>query len=735
MLSLKSVLHIFVYVVVVCPLLEIRCHARGKIAEELYEENGEHTHTTEPPCAVCPRGGVCVPRVQCPAHLRPGSSNPLCHLQGTDTIGVCCFTGHHHAAEADRKLRSSAISVDDVKESHQLSRKKVAEWFRVAEKLYEEYNAIVNVSSPSYGHHLSMVTYDGRVEELGRGAFLNLFATQELKSRQAIDDRELALGLTDHTDGIWAMRTSTSRLPLPSARAVSQRVLAEGSRPSRTLNMMFMQFGQFIAHDVSAGTVFTMGDGKPISCCVGEGRETMPEDRRHWACAPIEIEPNDPFYSHFRQRCMNFVRTQLTAAADCSVGYAKQMNGATHFPDLSHLYGSTADKLDSLKAPGGLLKVFNDYGRDLPPTTDRSECLSVKGAPCFDSGDNHGNQVISLTALHTIWTREHNRVARTLSRLNPNWSEDTVFQETRRILQAEFQNVIYKEWLPLLLGPRIVQLFQLLPATGYSKDYDPRVNPSVTAEFSSAAMRFGHSVVDGKVIIPNPRDGDIYEAISIPEIMFQPSRLRLMHFLDRLIIGVSMQPMQSVDPFVTEGLSRYMFRGGNPYGLDLAAINLQRGRDHGVRSYNHYRRLCGLEPFIDFKQYSPIAAQRLSSVYGTPEDVDLWIGGLLEAPVEGGVVGETFAQILADQFAKLRRGDRYFYEHGPDTNPGAFTPSQLAEIKKVSFARILCDNRDGTEFIVQSPNAFLRSDLAGNEPIPCDSPLIPSMDLSRFGEV
>ncbi|CAG5033888.1 unnamed protein product [Parnassius apollo] len=667
------------------------------------------------------------------------------------------------SGESDKLMRSSPITTDDIKSVHKRSRQKVAEWFRKADELLKGNTSIVNVTAPSYGHHLSMVIYDERAQKLGEGGLLNLFAAQELKSRQAISDDELALGLTDQTDGpfcpplpncpaaasryrplggecnndqnptwgaintgyerllppdysdgIWAMRTSVVGLPLPSPRTVSHSLLLDGSHPSRTQNLMFMQFGQFIAHDISAGVVFTLGDNKPIACCSGDGEYSIPADQQHWACAPIEIDTNDSFYGRFHHRCINFVRTQLAPARDCSVGYAKQMNGATHYLDLSHLYGSTSEKLESLKAPGGLLRVFNDYGRDLPPTTDRKECVTVKdGAACFDSGDNHANQVISLTVLHTIWTREHNRVARALSRMNPIWTEERIFQETRRILQAEFQHIIYNEWLPLLLGPQLMQLFHLYPARGYSAAYDPQVNPSLTAEFSTAAMRFGHSIVDGKIMIPSPRSGDMYEMISLPEIMFQPSRLRLVPFLDRLLIGLSVQPMQSVDPFVTEGLTQYMFRGVNPFGLDLAAINIQRGRDYGVRSYNHYRRLCGLEPFTDFKQYSPMAAQRLSSVYNSPEDVDLWIGGLLEEPVEGGVVGATFAQMIADQFSRLKRGDRYFYENGPDTNPGAFTSSQLAEIKKVTFSRLICDNRDGVEFLTQSPNAFLRADLPG----------------------
>ncbi|XP_068622326.1 chorion peroxidase [Battus philenor] len=778
MFTLKSVLSTFLYVCTVCPLLK----ALGHIRVQAYHEKIGYAHSTVPPCDVCPRQGYCVPKIQCPAHVRPGADNPQCHLEVSDEIGVCCYTGQLHAAETDRKARVASISTEDSKSVHKSARERVAQWLTAADRLLKGNLSVLNAAAPGYGHYLSTVSYDERAQKLGHGGLINLFAVQELKSRQAISEDDLALGLTDHkdgpfcpilpscpitanryrapggecnnfqnptwgatntaferllppdySDGVWEMRTSTVGLPLPSPRTVTHMLLLDASNPSKTHNMMFMQFGQFIAHDISAGVVFTMGDNSPISCCSADGTDLLPEHLRHWACAPIEIDPEDPFYERFRQRCLNFVRTQLAPASDCSVGYAKQMNGVTHYTDLSQLYGSTPEKMASMRAAGGLLKVFNDYGRDLPPITDRKECLSeAEGAPCFDSGDNHANQIVSLTALHTIWTREHNRVAKILSRFHPNWTEEVVFYEARRILQAEFQHIIYNEWLPLLLGPHIISLFHLSPTIGYASGYDPRVNPSMTAEFSAAAMRFGHSIVDGNIMIPLPKGDEIYEKISIPELMFQPSRLRLMPFLDRLLVGMSLQPMQSADPFMTEGLSRYMFRGVNPYGLDLGAINIQRGRDYGVRSYNHYRRLCGLEPFVDFKQYSPIAAQRLSSVYQSPEDVDLWIGGLLEAPVEGGVVGVTFAHIIADQFSRLKKGDRYFYEYGPNVNPGAFTLSQLAEIKKIKFARLLCDNRDGEEFSTQSPNAFLRSDLPGNRPVSCDSSLIPAIDLNKF---
>ncbi|XP_075976327.1 chorion peroxidase [Anticarsia gemmatalis] len=778
MKEFKLILRVFLYVVVVCPM--VKGQARGERNHVLQRQ--EHLHKKEPPCAACPRHGRCVPKVSCPAQLRPGSYNPECHTD--HYVGVCCFTGSQHAAEHERTPRSSStISVEDVKASHQHSHKRLSELMSEANKLLEHsVHTVVNSTSPSFGHHLSMVTTDDRANALGRGGLMNMFAAQELKARQAISDDEVALDLIGHTDGpfcmppptcdpnsryrsmggdcnslvtptwgsvhssfqrllppdysdgIWAMRSASSGLPLPSARQVSSTLLLDGSHPSATHNLLFMQFGQFIAHDTSAGVVFTAGNRSAISCCTASGTP-LPPELQHFACAPIMAATDDPFYSQFGQTCMNFVRVQLAPASDCSVGYGKQMNGATHFPDLSHLYGSSQEKCSSLRAPGGRLNTFKDYGRELPPITERKECMTVKeGAACFESGDNHGNQIISLTVLHTIFTREHNRIAKALSALNPLWDEDTVFLETRRILQAVFQHIIYNEWLPLLLGPELVQTFNLAPSAGYSSSYDPHMNPSLTSEFSSAAMRFGHSVVDGRIVIPNPSRGGVYETISIPEVMFQPSRMRLRHFLDRLLIGLTSQPMQTVDPFVTEGLTRYMFHGGNPYGVDLASINIQRGRDHGVRSYNEYRRLVGLQPYSEFQEFPPSAAQRLSTVYERPEDIDLWVGGLLEAPVDGGLVGPVFANIIADQFSRLKRGDRYYYEYAPDVNPGGFTPNQLEEIKKVTISRLICDNSDGIELFALPPEGFLRADLPRNEPAPCNSPRIPSMDLNVFGQ-
>lgn len=158
-------------------------------------------------------------------------------------------------------------------------------------------------------------------------------------------------------------------------------------------------------------------------------------------------------------------------------------------------------------------------------------------------------------------------------------------------------------------------------------------------------------------------------------------------------------------------MSRFLFRGNNPFGLDLAAINIQRGRDHAIRPYNDYLEVSGHSRVARFEDFGPELGAKLAEVYHHPDDIDLWIGGLMESARGDGLVGPTFSDIIADQFSKLRRGDRYFYEHNPTINPGAFTSEQLHELKKASLARLICDNSDSIQRA--SPKSFVQPDVAG----------------------
>lgn len=91
----------------------------------------------------------------------------------------------------------------------------------------------------------------------------------------------------------------------------------------------------------------------------------------------------------------------------------------------------------------------------------------------------------------------------------------------------------------------------------------------------------------------------------------------------------------------------------------------------------------------------------------------MWIGGLIEAARADSLVGHTFAEIIADQFSRLRRGDRYFHEHSPESNPGAFSPDQLQQIRLSSMARLICDNADGRALRSVGPQGFVQADFPG----------------------
>lgn len=96
------------------------------------------------------------------------------------------------------------------------------------------------------------------------------------------------------------------------------------------------------------------------------------------------------------------------------------------------------------------------------------------------------------------------------------------------------------------------------------------------------------------------------EVINIPDVMFNPSRLRQRHFYDELFRGLSNQPMQEIDSSITHGLTRYLFRSGKPFGLDLASFNIQRGRDHALRTYNDYLEVSGRSRIKDFMAFGEV---------------------------------------------------------------------------------------------------------------------------------
>lgn len=206
--------------------------------------------------------------------------------------------------------------------------------------------------------------------------------------------------------------------------------------------------------------------------------------------------------------------------------------------------------------------------------------------------------------------------------------------------------------------------------------------------------------------------------------------------LDRLIIGFCNQGIQRRDEFICNELTNHLFQSpngnANGFGMDLAAINIQRGRDHGIPSFTAWREPCGLKPIKNWNDLKTITSSflvnRLRAVYRHVDDVDLYSAGLAEKPVRGGIVGPTFACIIAQQFANLRKGDRFWYENGGFES--SFTPAQLQQIRKLTYAHVLCQTTNDIDTI--QPYVFLNADHTNNARIKCDDPLIDNFDVTPW---
>merc|ERR1711976_618051 len=120
--------------------------------------------------------------------------------------------------------------------------------------------------------------------------------------------------------------------------------------------------------------------------------------------------------------------------------------------------------------------------------------------------------------------------------------------------------------------------------------------------------------------------------------------------------------------------------------------------------------------------------EKLKSVYRSVDDIDLYVGGFLEAAHGDSILGPVFKCIIGDQFARLKKGDRYFYDLGVDTNT-RFSQQELDQIRKASLARLICDNSD-----VDSVQPFvLKLPLSNANAIrSCNEQTIPRVNLDIF---
>jgi len=283
-----------------------------------------------------------------------------------------------------------------------------------------------------------------------------------------------------------------------------------------------------------------------------------------------------------------------------------------------------------------------------------------------------------LTCLHTLFVREHNRLCDELRKHRRRFEGDEqLYQHARKIVGGLMQTITYTEFIPALLGKKALTHFG---------GYNQNVNPGIANIFSTGCYRLGHSMLSPLVQRAGGSPLPFQDTFWKPEIVEKNG-------IDPFLAGLATQKMQELDTKAVTDVRSFLFHDNPniPKGafLDLAALNIQRGRDHGLPDYNQCRIDYGLPPKCRFEEISSDldTQERLKHAYGSVDLIDPWIGGLAEDHHGNAIVGQFFFHVLKDQFERLRDGDRFWFE-----NDLALSDKEIAGIRRTKLSDVIKRN-------------------------------------------
>ncbi len=544
----------------------------------------------------------------------------------------------------------------------------------------------------------------------------------------------LRVAPTNYADGISSMATG------PSMRYVSNRVFNDAGQnifSKDGITQWGWVWGQFLDHDFGL------------------------RDERSAENAPIGFDQADPLEAFANDLgAIGFARTPAAPGTGVNTP-RQQVNTLSSFIDASNVYGVDPQRLEWLRV-GPVDGDMSNNGARLMLTADGFlPSVDARGdpstAPAMDlmgplvgtpnravvAGDVRANENIALTALHTLFAREHNRI---VASLPSSLSAEERFQIARRVVGAEIQYITYTQFLPAL-GVR------LDPYHGY----DPTVNPGLSNEFAVVGYR-AHSMIHGEFdttvpagtysdaqlaafaaqqVVVKPNGDQVTLEIPLAAAFGTPDLLKDLG-LGPVFQSLSQRQYEN-DEQIDNALRSVLFQIPKPgvpdpavcgvpvvnpdcfSGVsDLGAIDIARGRDHGLPTYNDLRRAYGLAPktsFVDItgevtqrfpidpliNQRDPIndpnildfvelrdadgnvvapdseqaqeevvtgvrrttVAARLKAIYGTVDRLDAFVGMVSERHVKHTEFGELQLAIWTKQFTALRDGDRFFYRNDP----------------------------------------------------------------------
>lgn len=502
----------------------------------------------------------------------------------------------------------------------------------------------------------------------------------------------------------------------PNARDISNRVGAQNGRiqNGRSLSDFIWQWGQFITHDIDL-------------------TQTDPAN----GTAHITInDPNDPMaLAGFIPFNRSNFDPSTSKVEDNVVLARQQINQVTSFIDASQVYGSDQIRADTLRTfSGGKLKMssgnllsFNTGG--LPNDNNGP----IPDSRLFLAGDVRANEQVGLTAMHTIFAREHNRLTELIDNstafnlpTDPTLRDIQIYETARKIVGAEMQMITYNEFLPAFLGDRAPNPERFR--------YRVSEDPDITQTFAHALFRFGHSMNSPSLELRDT-DGSQAGTLELRNAFFNPDFFNPAQSgdpgnVDRILMGMAGQLAEENDIKFVDEVRNFLFGPPEAGGIDLAALDIQRGRDHGLPSYNETRRSYGVTEVTSVTDITsdPEIQQALIYLYdldsnpGNIENIDLFVGAMAEDHLPGTSVGVTIAAVVGNQFLRLRDGDRFFYLNDRDLyDDNGVRRSDIASVIDLDFltlSHVIQFNTDITNiqdnvFFVPEPTAGLILTVGG----------------------
>ncbi|XP_060604820.1 dual oxidase 1-like [Ruditapes philippinarum] len=508
-----------------------------------------------------------------------------------------------------------------------------------------------------------------------------------------------------YSDAVYEPSGHSRPNPFDISKAVHQGKTGLPSYAGRTA--MLVYFGQQIVEEIV--------DSQRPGCPIEYFNVPVPEGHPKF----------DP--SNKGNVKMTFRRTRY----DQRTGYSpnnprQQLNEITPFLDGQVIYGPNKAWADALRSfKGGRLAStpsqfpVNNSARlpfANPPVARTHKLEPVSRFHAIGNPRGHENPF--LLSFGILWFRWHNLIADQIAAENSSLTDEQIFNIARKRVIAQYQKIVFYDWLPVWLDTSVTpfdfkQKYPYMQATNETKvynGYNPSVHPGIFQEFQTAAMRFGHTLVTpglwrrtGTCNFLHSRDPESYR-------QYKALRLCNSYWNSRIFFrGRAKNTQRRPHPFPPD-LTESLFGPLEFSKRDLAALNIQRGRDHGISDYNTVRESYGLKKIEKWEDINPShntnEIKRLKKLYtnGTgPENVDLFTGGMLETVPTG--PGELFKTIIIEQFLRIRHGDRLWFEN---TEQSGLSQRELNDVWRTDLVDVITATT-GIEHDIQR-NVFLFTD-------------------------